>query len=188
MAAKGEARRAALVEAAAAVVSAQGFGALSHRAVAAQAELPLAATTYYFGSLTDLAAAAAELLAERHVSGARTRVAGLPRRPVSAATAARHAVAVVLPPALDDAAMLGLYERYLEAGRSPHLRPVVTRWNDEVRQLLGEVLDRTGRDGRPALVLALVDGLAVTALAEGRGPRSAAEKGLAALLGDNLEP
>lgn len=186
MAAKGEARRAALVEAAVAVVTEHGFAALSHRAVAARADLPLAATTYYFASLADLLTAAAELLAERHVRAVRARVERLPTRPVSAATAARHAVAVVLPPDLDDASLLSLYERYLEAGRSTALRPVVTRWNAEVRRLLGEVLRRTGRDARPELVLALVDGLAVTALAEGRDPRGAAAAGLTRLLDDSL--
>lgn len=188
MAAKGEVRRAALVEAAAALAIEQGLSAVSHRAVAARADLPLAATTYYFASLADLLAAAAALLAERHVQAARARVERLPVRPVSPATAARHAVAVVLPPDLDDAALLSLYERYLEAARSPALRTVVARWNGEVRQMLGEVVHRTGRAARPALVLALVDGLAVTALAEGRDPRRAAQTGLAALLDGSLVP
>lgn len=176
-------RRAALVDAAAAIVVEQGFAGVSHRAVAARSGLPLAATTYYFVSLEDLLAQAASVLAERHVEQVRAHLDRLPERSLRPVTAARHAVDVVLPPGLDAASLLGLYERYLEAGRSPSLRPVVLRWNAEVRRLIGVVLARTGYDTDPALALALVDGLAVTALAEGADPRRAAVRGLARLLG-----
>lgn len=182
--ARGGARRAALVDAAAALVAAQGFGAVSHRAVAARARFPLAATTYYFSSLDDLLVQAVDQLAGQYVEQASATVGRLPSRPVGAAAAARRVVDVVLPPEADAAALLGLYERYLQAARTPALRPVVARWNAAVRELVRTVLERSGHAADPALALALVDGLAVTALAEGHDPRRTAVHGLRRLLAD----
>lgn len=179
---RGPARRAALVEAAAALVGEQGLRAVSHRAVAARAALPLAATTYYFASLDELRRAAAEVLAARTVEAAAELVDALPARPVGARAAARRLVDVVLPPELDGPAVLALYERYLEAGRSPVLQDVVVDWNDQVRGLVATALERIGQDADAAMVLALVDGLAITALAEGTDPRTAAVRGLTRLL------
>ena len=56
--AKGARRRDLIAEAAAALVLDRGPAALSHRAVAARAGVPLAATTYYFRDLDELAAVA----------------------------------------------------------------------------------------------------------------------------------
>jgi DNA-binding transcriptional regulator YbjK len=187
MTAKGAVRRAELVEAAATLLLEQGFGAVSHRAVAARAGLPLAATTYYFASLDDLRVQAADLLARRHVEQAAASMGRLPERPLGAVATARRLVAVVLPADGDDG-VLAYYERYLEAGRSPALRPVVVRWNAELRSLLDTLLARTGHAADPALVLALVDGLAVTALAEGADPRRAATRGVTVMLHRGAEP
>src|SRR5882672_177619 len=57
---KGERRRLALVQAAAALLVEGGFDAVRHRAVAERAGLPLASTTYYFESLDELVTAAVE--------------------------------------------------------------------------------------------------------------------------------
>lgn len=51
---KGAARRAALLDAAIRVLEAGGPGAVTHRAVAGEAGVPLAAATYYFASIDDL--------------------------------------------------------------------------------------------------------------------------------------
>ncbi|NED68521.1 TetR family transcriptional regulator, partial [Streptomyces sp. SID10244] len=56
---KGLRRRSRLIEAAGALLLEGGFDAVRHRAVADRAKLPLASTTYYFGSLEDLMAEAA---------------------------------------------------------------------------------------------------------------------------------
>ena len=52
--AKGEARRNALQDAVIRVLESGGPGAVTHRAVATEAGVPLAATTYYFASIDDL--------------------------------------------------------------------------------------------------------------------------------------
>ncbi|MHB1065082.1 MAG: TetR/AcrR family transcriptional regulator [Georgenia sp.] len=64
-ASKGERRRESIVEAAAAIVVAEGVRGVSHRAVAERARCSLSATTYYFSGLDDLLGAAGELLARR---------------------------------------------------------------------------------------------------------------------------
>jgi DNA-binding transcriptional regulator YbjK len=51
---KGEARRAALLDAVLRVLEREGAVAVTHRSVAAEAGLPLAAATYYFSSLDEL--------------------------------------------------------------------------------------------------------------------------------------
>jgi DNA-binding transcriptional regulator YbjK len=51
---KGERRRSALICAAAELLCHAGFEAVTHRAVAERAGLPLASTTYYFSSLEEL--------------------------------------------------------------------------------------------------------------------------------------
>lgn len=52
--AKGQARREALLDAVLRVLARDGAGAVTHRAVAAEAGVPLAAATYYFASLDEL--------------------------------------------------------------------------------------------------------------------------------------
>ena len=52
--AKGEARRAALQDAVIRVLEDGGPGAVTHRAVAAEAGVPLAASTYYFANIDEL--------------------------------------------------------------------------------------------------------------------------------------
>jgi hypothetical protein len=56
---RGRERRDAIVRAAAEIAALDGFAAVSHRAVARRAGVPLGSTTYHFGSLYDLLGAAA---------------------------------------------------------------------------------------------------------------------------------
>src|ERR1700712_2499521 len=62
---RGEARRDALTRAALAVIARVGPDGLTHRLVAAEAGLPLAATTYWFASKEDMVRAALEHAADR---------------------------------------------------------------------------------------------------------------------------
>lgn len=52
--ASAQQRRLAILEAALRIMAREGLRAVSHRAVAAEASVPLAATTYYFSDLEDL--------------------------------------------------------------------------------------------------------------------------------------
>ena len=65
MTARGERRRRAILDATLALVGREGTAAVTHRAVAAEAGVPLAATTYYFSSKEDLMQGAMETLIAR---------------------------------------------------------------------------------------------------------------------------
>lgn len=72
-----EARRVAILEAALRIIAREGMRGVRHRAVAAEAGVPLAATTYYFKDLDDLITDAFNLFAERMTEHTRRLVADL---------------------------------------------------------------------------------------------------------------
>lgn len=155
----------------------QGFAAVSHRAVAQHAQLPLAATTYYFTSLDDLLEAAVRQLADGWLAGAGAAVAELPAQldDPGALAEALVRVAALAPAGEDDTdpgTLLSLYDRYVEAARHPRMRPVVVEYNDRIEALLADVLRRrtgstAGQAPTAGLVLAVIDGALLRALAEG---------------------
>lgn len=172
--ARGTKRREALVNAAAELVIEQGLAALSHRAVAARAGLPLASTTYYFDSADDLRDEALNHIGEACVTRARAVLDRLPSH-LDHDEAAR-AVTSIIGADAPSQAMLVMYERYLEAGRHRRQRALVAAWNAQIRELVRQVLQRAAipaDDATAGLVLALADGVAVTALAEGTSPDAA---------------
>ncbi|MCX4525213.1 MULTISPECIES: TetR/AcrR family transcriptional regulator [unclassified Streptomyces] len=121
-------RRQRIIDAAIRVVGAKGIAGLSHRSVAAEADVPLGSTTYHFTSLDDLL--------------------------VAALRQANEAFAVTLPAAPGEdlagslARLLGdllsadrgraelEYELYLAALRRPALRPVAAQWCEAVATAL----------------------------------------------------
>lgn len=62
---KGERSRQVILEAALICVARMGLAGVTHRAIAAQAGVPLSLTTYFFSSLRDLVEQAFELMLER---------------------------------------------------------------------------------------------------------------------------
>jgi len=168
---RGERRRSALLEAAAALLVEEGFGAVSHRAVAARAGLPLAATTYYFSSREQLVEEAVQHMAEGYLEVARSRVERVGRSDATPARLARAIVDLVSGEA-GEAQLLTIYERYVQAGRHPALRAHVTRWTEELHGLVAEALGRAGRDPDPGLarrLVGLTDGLLMAGLVAGDG-------------------
>ena len=119
---KGERRRYALVCAAADLLCEGGFQAVSHRAVADRADLPLASTTYYFSSLEELIETAVEHLAIAEVSELRARLHELPRRR-RGAEAARDSL-IVPPPLSAIGSLPGLWACSEDGAAAP---PVLGR-------------------------------------------------------------
>ncbi|GFH35278.1 TetR/AcrR family transcriptional regulator [Streptomyces pacificus] len=150
-------RRRRIIDAAIRVVGRRGIAGLSHRTVAAEAQVPLGSTTYHFASLDELL------------------VAALRQANEGFAAAVRDSGALADPrcdPAGELARLLGEwlggerngveleYELYLAALRRPALRPVVAEWTEGVTQ----VLARRSDPATARALVALMDGVCLQVL------------------------
>jgi DNA-binding transcriptional regulator YbjK len=185
---KGERRRYALVSAAAELLAEGGFEAVRHRAVAQRAGLPLASTTYYFSSLDDLIARAVEHIGMIEVAQLRARVHALFRRrrgpETTAEMLAELLVEDVSGPGTADQ-LISRYERLIACTRLPTLRETMRRNVRQRAEAVAEAIERSGRSVNIELVrtlLCAVDGSVVSALVEGRDPRTAAEQTVVELI------
>ncbi|MEU9337508.1 TetR family transcriptional regulator [Streptomyces sp. NPDC048290] len=150
-------RRQRIIDAAIRVAAAQGIAGLSHRTVAAEADVPLGSTTYHFATLDELLIAAlrqcnegfATVLADHRalLDGSTDLAAGLAT--VLGVWLAGERTGVELE-----------YELYLAALRRPALRPVAAEWTDAVTEALAPHTDPvTAR-----AVVALMDGICLQVL------------------------
>ncbi|MFJ3600486.1 MULTISPECIES: TetR/AcrR family transcriptional regulator [unclassified Streptomyces] len=161
-------RRTRIIDAALTVIAADGIAGLSHRTVAAEADVPLGSTTYHFGSLDELLVAALRRCNENFVQALRS--SGLFAADGGAGRGVEGAgLAAELTRLLDrwfagERGAIELeYELYLAALRRPALRPVAAEWTEEAVALLSRRTDpRTAR----ALV-ALMDGVCLQVLLTG---------------------
>jgi DNA-binding transcriptional regulator YbjK len=150
-------RRQRIIDAAIRVVGEKGIAGLSHRAVAAEADVPLGSTTYHFKTLDDLMVAAlrqanegfAKVIASR---GALTE----PHTDLAAELADWMGEWL----AGDRTGVELEYELYLAALRRPALRPVAAEWTQDLADRLS---DRTDPVTARALV-ALMDGICLQVL------------------------
>ncbi|MGW5267496.1 TetR/AcrR family transcriptional regulator [Rhodococcus sp. NPDC003994] len=175
---KGRRRREALVTAAAELLLTGGYDAVRHRSVAARARLPLASTTYYFDSLDDLVAHAAEVNGRREIElireQMRDRAAAGGQDPVTLVTD------LLIGPVDGDGErhdlLVARYERVLAAARHPQLQGLHCRLRAELEDMVADALAAAGRRSdreHVRLLLALVDGLVLGALGEdGVDPRA----------------
>ncbi|MBY6348886.1 TetR/AcrR family transcriptional regulator [Rhodococcoides corynebacterioides] len=174
---KGRRRREALVTAAAELLLTGGYDAVRHRSVAARARLPLASTTYYFDSLDDLVAHAAEVNGRRELDLIREQMrerAADGQDPVTLVTDL-----LIGPDDADDERhdlLVARYERVLAAARHPQLQGLHCRLRSELEEMVADALAAAGRRSdreHVRLLLALVDGLVLGALGEeGTDPRA----------------
>jgi TetR/AcrR family transcriptional regulator, regulator of biofilm formation and stress response len=155
-------RRRRIVDAAIRVVGERGIAGLSHRRVAAEADVPLGSTTYHFASRDDLLVAALEQLSADWLDGIDRWERALPADAPLAAEAARL---VEQSLAGDRARTRVEYELYLAALRHDAVRPLAAHCVDA----LAAVLRRRTRDDAGARALAaLIDGLTLQLLLTGR--------------------
>ncbi|MFE4636158.1 TetR/AcrR family transcriptional regulator [Streptomyces sp. NPDC056773] len=153
-------RRERIIAAAIRVVAARGIAGLSHRSVAAEADVPLGSTTYHFKTLDDLLVAALRQANE-----------GFARAVADSAALAdpdadlAGALAALLGEFLGaDRSRAELeYELYLAALRRPALRPVAAEWCEAVS---AELSARTDPATARALV-AVMDGISLQVLLTG---------------------
>lgn len=173
---RGEARRGLLLDATLRVVAAEGPGAVTHRRVAAEAGLPLAATTYWFASKEELILEAYRLAAARDVDRVRGLAAACERIPPSE-LAPKLADLVAEELADQRATLMASYALWLESARRPELREVERAWTDEYTDVVAQILASAGApDAHQAarLLIAAIDGLILAELSRDE-PAGAAE-------------
>lgn len=153
-------RRQRIIDAAVRVVADRGITGLSHRSVAAEADVPLGSTTYHFKTLDDLMVAALRQANERFARSVAAREAlGDPGTDLAAELAALGGEWLTG----DRTGLEVEYELYLAALRRPALRPVADEWGRAFADCLAR---RTDPVTARALV-ALVDGICLQVLLTG---------------------
>lgn len=181
--AKGHERRNAIIEAAAALIREEGPAAVTHRSVAARAECSLSATTYYFSGLEELLTEAGQVNIRRWAERAE-RVADEiegRRAPLTREETIEALLRACLP---RDTSLITHYQQLLAVGGSS---PVTTAYHggrSRLDRALERVLRHTGCSLPPELVIAVVDGAAVTAISEQRDVLETARQLLGELVGD----
>ncbi len=153
--ARGEKRRAEIIEATLAVVTRDGAAGVTHRAVAKQAGITTSLTLYYFATLDDLLVAALTSVADVYTA----RIRDIIDRPGDKLAGLAELIAESAGPGRERA----LAERELAtlAARRPALRPVARRWRENVAELAATLTDD------PQAIAALVaasDGLCTAIL------------------------
>ncbi|MFF5131128.1 TetR/AcrR family transcriptional regulator [Streptomyces syringium] len=155
-------RRDRIVDAAITVAAERGIAALSHRAVAAAADVPLGSTTYHFKSLDDLLVAALRRTARAWLDGMAEWERGL----AADVSVAEGLAGLVEEWLAGDRARLELeYELYLAALRRPAVRPIAAECVEEMVVLIRR---RTADEGTARALVAFLDGLMIQILISGR--------------------
>ena len=159
-------RRAVILEATLQVIARHGADGATHRAVAAEAGVPLASTTYHFASKDALVHEALELAIDRSIAAVWRESA--PPGPAGRAQLVHRLLSLVAAICDDDQAPLAAqYELVLEAGRRPELRPLAERWNQAYLAGIESLAARAGlaRPGQAAEILSnLIEGALLTQL------------------------
>ncbi len=120
-------RRREILEATLRVIGESGVNSVTHRAVAQEADVALASTTYYFDSKGALVEEALELMIARSIEYVR-RYTTSPAR-ISQGELIDRIVGFVEAHLNDpNAFLMAQYELMLEAGRQEYLRPLARRW------------------------------------------------------------
>jgi len=169
---KGERRSEEILRATLRVIGARGADAVTHRAVAREAGVPLSATTYYFSSKEDLLERALLLAAREETERLERLVLDLAPSALSAGEWAAAVSAQLAGDLADDPAKhVALFELGLEAARTPALRAELARWQ-EANLRLAEVGCRAVGSDEPELdarlVVATLTGLLLEQLASER--------------------
>jgi DNA-binding transcriptional regulator YbjK len=154
--ARGRTRRIELLVATLAVVERDGVAGVSHRAVAAEAGVSLASTTYHFASLDDLLVAALTWAAEDLAAELQERVTELGARPADElARLIEHCLVYRRGRTLAE------YELYLLAARRPALREAAAAWLEPLTEIARSF---TSDPHKASLLVAALDGILLQAL------------------------
>jgi DNA-binding transcriptional regulator YbjK len=166
---RGAARRDAILDAAIRIIAREGVQAATHRAVAHEAGVALAATTYYFASREQLVVEALRQVATRGIADLERAARELPARMSVALTAALFATTVADELRSRRAQLVAEHSLHLEAARLDAVRDAHRAWVDAAHAFFAAGMRACGSpqpDTDGALVLAVVTGLQLGDLAD----------------------
>jgi DNA-binding transcriptional regulator YbjK len=169
---RGEARRRRILEAALTIVGREGAGAVTHRAVALEARVPLAATTYYFASRHELLTQALEQAARDDLRQLESDAATFAADPLTVVDLAERLAAYV-GAWLEGGrpTLLAQYEIALESARRPELAETCRAWTDAYARAIAPALEKLGSPDPPGdgwIVFTALCGMAFDELAAPR--------------------
>lgn len=171
-------RREQILEATLRVIGRDGREAVTHRAVAEEAGVPLGSTTYYFDSRDDLLGQALEHVSAQEVE--RYARLGEDLRSVKSGRAlADRLISELVTGVEDRVAYIAEYELWLEAGRRPDLRDAAQSWCNAEQHAVAVAMEKLGSSDPRAdasLVVATLDGLGERVLAREEDPAEAAKE------------
>ncbi|MFQ5698541.1 MAG: TetR/AcrR family transcriptional regulator [Myxococcota bacterium] len=171
---RGERRRRKILEATLRVIARGGVAGLTHRAVAAEADVPLASTTYYFATKLELLLEACRFHSQRmeaRFDAIEAQLEQTEPTPGRLAAALTRILSAQLYPSHAD--LLAEYELVLEAARREELRSLAQAWSLRMRRRIARWLRRAGSTDPAtdaAIVLAVVSGADIENLSVGYGP------------------
>jgi TetR/AcrR family transcriptional regulator, regulator of biofilm formation and stress response len=166
---KGERRREEILRATLRVIGEHGADGVTHRAVAAEAGVPLSATTYYFASREELLEQTLMLAAQEETERLESVVVALAPMSLGVDQWADAVAAQIAADLREEPAKhLALFELGLEAARTEALRAELQRWQ-AAHLRLAEMGCRSVGSAEPELdariVVALLTGLVLEQLA-----------------------
>jgi TetR/AcrR family transcriptional regulator, regulator of biofilm formation and stress response len=171
-------RREQILEATLRVIGREGREAVTHRAVAEEAGVPLGSTTYYFDSRDDLLGQALEHVSALEVERY-SRLGEDLRSVKSGRDLADRLISELVAAAEDRVAYIAEYELWLEAGRRPDLREAAQNWCNAEQGAVAAAMETLGSSDPRAdasIVVAALDGLGERVLAREDDPASAAKE------------
>lgn len=153
---RGQQRRTELLTATLAVIERGGVAAVSHRAVATEAGVSVASTTYHFATLDDLLVAALTWAAEDLTAELQERVNEMGARPADElARLVEHCLVYRRGRTLAE------YELYLMAARRPALRDAAAAWLEPLTEIARNF---TTNPQKASLLVAALDGILLQSL------------------------
>jgi DNA-binding transcriptional regulator YbjK len=153
---RGEQRRSELLRATLAVIERDGVAGVSHRAVAAAADVSVASITYHFATLDELLVTALGWAADDLAAELDGRGSELGAHPADElARLIEHSVV------RRRGRTLALYELYLYAARRPDLRRTAGAWLEPLTEIARAF---TADQQKARLLVAALDGLLMQAL------------------------
>lgn len=166
---RGQERRELLLQTTLKLIAERGVGAVSHRAVAEAAGLPLGSTTYWFDSRQQMLTEALEYFVRDEIAALNDRLAGLGGAGLSRSRMVDEFTTILMGQLGEDRwRTVAQYTLLQEAIRHPEVEAVCRNWTDAWDAALAGVFESLGVENptlEAEMFLAMLDGILLGQLA-----------------------